>query len=71
MQAKIALEEHFAIPETLQERPREDRRAIAQGKAESVNGKDVAVRADSICVHSDTPNAVEVTRAVREAVLVR
>jgi UPF0271 protein len=25
------------------------------------------VRADSICVHSDTPNAVEVARAVRDA----
>jgi 5-oxoprolinase (ATP-hydrolysing) subunit A len=44
------------------------RRAIAEGKAESVNGVDVAVRADSICVHSDTPNAVEVARAVRDVV---
>ena len=43
------------------------RRAIAEGKAESINGSDVAVRADSICVHSDTPNAVEVARAVRDA----
>ena len=43
------------------------RRAVAEGKTESVNGKDVAVRADSICVHSDTPNAVEVARAVRDA----
>jgi UPF0271 protein len=45
------------------------RRAIAEGMVESINGKDVAVRADSICVHSDTPNAVEVARAVREAVM--
>ena len=45
------------------------RRAIAEGKAESVNGKDVAVRADSICVHSDTPNAVDVARAVGKALL--
>jgi UPF0271 protein len=44
-------------------------RAIAEGKAESINGKDVAVRADSICVHSDTPNAVEVARAVRGALM--
>ena len=44
-------------------------RAIAEGMAESVNGKDVAVRADSICVHSDTPNAVEVARAVRDALM--
>jgi UPF0271 protein len=43
------------------------RRAIAEGKTSSVNGNDVAVRADSICVHSDTPNAVEVARAVRDA----
>jgi UPF0271 protein len=44
-------------------------RAIAEGKARSVNGRDVAVRADSICVHSDTPNAVEVARAVRDALI--
>ena len=44
-------------------------RAIAEGKTSSVNGKDVAVRADSICVHSDTPNAVEVARAIRGALL--
>ena len=33
-----------------------------------INGVDVAVRADSICVHSDTPNALEVAAAVRDAV---
>ena len=44
-------------------------RAIREGKTESVNGRDVAVRADSICVHSDTPNAVEVARAVRDALM--
>jgi 5-oxoprolinase (ATP-hydrolysing) subunit A len=43
------------------------RRAILEGKAKSINGRDVVVRADSICVHSDTPNAVEVARAVRDA----
>jgi UPF0271 protein len=46
-------------------------RAIAEGRAESINGKDVAVRADSICVHSDTPNAVEVARAVRDVLVSR
>ena len=43
-------------------------RAITDGKTESVDGKDVDVRADAICVHSDTPNAVAVAEAVREAV---
>ena len=42
-------------------------RAIAEGKTRSINGRDVAVRADSICVHSDTPNAVAVAQAVRAA----
>jgi UPF0271 protein len=44
-------------------------RAIAEGKTKSVNGRDVQVAADSICVHSDTPNAVAVARAVREALM--
>ena len=43
-------------------------RAVEDGKVASVNGVDVEVRADSICVHSDTPNAVEVAAAVRQAI---
>ncbi len=43
-------------------------RAIREGKTRSLGGKDVAVRADAICVHSDTPNAVAVAQAVRAAV---
>ena len=43
-------------------------RAIKEGKVKSVGGKDIAVRADTICVHSDTPNAVDIAVAVRRAV---
>lgn len=42
-------------------------RAVEEGKTESLDGTDVAVRADAICVHSDTPNAVAVAQAVRDA----
>ena len=42
-------------------------RAIEEGLVESVDGNDVPVGADCICVHSDTPNAVEITKAVQEA----
>ena len=42
-------------------------RAVEQGLTTSVNGRDVAVRADTICVHSDTPDAVTVARAVHKA----
>src|SRR5262245_16190180 len=43
-------------------------RAIKEGKTSSVNGRDVVVRADTICVHSDTPGALAVARAVHAAV---
>ena len=41
-------------------------RAVVEGKTQSINGKELAVRADTVCVHSDTPNAVEVAGAVRK-----
>jgi UPF0271 protein len=43
-------------------------RALTEGKTRSVAGNDVAVGSDAICVHSDTPNAVAIAQAVREAV---
>ena len=43
-------------------------RAITDGKTRTIAGNDVAVGSDSICVHSDTPNAVAITQAVRDAV---
>ena len=43
-------------------------RAIRDGKTRSTGGGDVRVGADSICVHSDTPNAVDVAEAVSLAV---
>lgn len=43
-------------------------RAVTEGKSTSISGKEFATRADSICVHSDTPNAVAIAAAVRDAV---
>jgi 5-oxoprolinase (ATP-hydrolysing) subunit A len=42
-------------------------RAVKEGKATSINGKDIPMRADCICVHSDTPGAVALAIAVRKA----
>jgi UPF0271 protein len=59
---QIITMEHEAVdPQAAVERVR---RAIAEGKTSSINGHDVEVRADSICVHSDTPGAVAVAKAV-------
>jgi UPF0271 protein len=44
-------------------------RAVTEGVTTSVGGKDVRVVADSICVHSDTPDAVAVAEAVHGALL--
>lgn len=43
------------------------RRAVEEGLVRSIDGNDVPVGAESICIHSDTPNAVQVASAVREA----
>lgn len=42
-------------------------RAVQEGRVASVEGNDIPVRAETVCVHSDTPNAVEVAQAVRGA----
>lgn len=42
-------------------------RAVRDGLTTSVGGKDVRVVAESICVHSDTPGALEVAMAVHGA----
>ncbi len=43
------------------------RRAVTEGFVKSVGGVDIPVKADTICVHSDTPNAVDIASAVRGA----
>ena len=43
-------------------------RAITEGRTRTIAGNDVTVGADAICVHSDTPNAVDIAKAVQEAV---
>jgi 5-oxoprolinase (ATP-hydrolysing) subunit A len=43
-------------------------RAIKEGVTRSLGGRDIVVRADTICVHSDTPNAAAIAAAVHKAV---
>jgi len=43
-------------------------RAIKEGKVKTIGGRDAAVGAETICVHSDTPNAVDIAATVREAI---
>jgi len=43
-------------------------RAITEKKVRTVDGNDIPMIADCICVHSDTPGAVAVAKAVKEAI---
>jgi 5-oxoprolinase (ATP-hydrolysing) subunit A len=61
----ITREHHAVDPKRAAERAL---RAVKEGIADSTNGKPIRVRADCICVHSDTPNAVAVAQAVKTAV---
>jgi UPF0271 protein len=42
-------------------------RAVREGKVTSINGKELSVRAETVCIHSDTPNVADIGKAVRDA----
>ena len=42
-------------------------RAISEKKVTNTAGKDIDVGCDTICVHSDTPNAVDIIKAIKSA----
>ena len=41
-------------------------RMVTEGKALAVTGEQMEVQADSLCLHGDTPGAVEMARALKE-----
>jgi UPF0271 protein len=42
-------------------------RIVKEGRVEAVDGTPLVLRADTICVHGDTPEALEMARALRAA----
>ena len=38
---------------------------VTEGRATAITGEEVEVQADTLCLHGDTPGAVEMARAVR------
>jgi len=42
-------------------------RMAREGLVRSVDGKDVPVQADTLCIHGDQPNALVFARAIRDA----
>lgn len=43
------------------------RRLVTEGVIEAVDGSIISTEVDSVCVHGDTPGAVAMTRAIRDA----
>ena len=41
-------------------------RMLGEGKIRTVDGSDIAVSAETVCLHGDTPDAVKFARALRE-----
>ena len=42
-------------------------RMVKEGMVTSINGTDIKIQADSVCVHGDNPKALEFVRNIREA----
>ena len=42
-------------------------RACVEGKVRTVDGADIELGFDSVCIHSDTPGAAELIEATRSA----
>jgi 5-oxoprolinase (ATP-hydrolysing) subunit A len=40
---------------------------VATGRVVALDGSDIAITAESVCVHGDSPGAVAIARAVRDA----
>ena len=43
-------------------------RALSEKKVTNTVGEDIDVGCDTICVHSDTPNAVEIIKGIKSAI---
>lgn len=44
-------------------------RMANEGKVTSVTGKDIDIKADSVCVHSDNANALRLVRKIRSSLI--
>lgn len=44
-------------------------RMVKEGKVETINGTDISIKADSICVHGDNPKALEFVKNIRETLI--
>lgn len=58
MEGSIITDEDVAISRCV--------RMIKEGKVTSINGKDIDIKGDTLCVHGDGPKAIAFARRIRE-----
>jgi len=56
-----------AMIEDAQASVRQVLRMVTEGKVRTMQGSDIDVRADTLCIHGDQPGAVDFARAIRAA----
>ncbi|MBZ4653459.1 MAG: hypothetical protein JG781_798 [Peptococcaceae bacterium] len=44
-------------------------RMVTEGKVTAINGQDILIKADSICVHGDNPEAIDFVKEIRKALM--
>ena len=59
MEGSVIKDTNLAIERTIE--------MIKHGTVDSINGKKISIRADSICVHGDNPKAVEFVKSIKNA----
>ena len=62
----VSRKEPGAVHEQLNVATTQAVRLAEEGRTTARNGEEVAVRADTLCIHGDTPGAAEKARAVRD-----
>lgn len=63
----VSRKERGAVIEDASAAVRQAVRMVRDGRVTAIDGTDVAVRADTICIHGDTPGAAGHARALRAA----
>ena len=41
-------------------------RMVKEGKVQAIDGKDISIQADSVCVHGDSLSALDFVKRIRE-----
>ena len=59
MEGSMITDEDFAIERCI--------RMVKEGRVKSINGRDLEIQGDTLCVHGDGPKALEFVRRIREA----